>query len=33
MIFEYEELKECVQEDFDRFMKWDLMKNRFFLLF
>ena len=28
MIFEYEELKECVEEDFERFYKMDFDENQ-----
>lgn len=30
MIFEYEELKECVEEDFERFYKMDFNENQIF---
>lgn len=33
MIFEYDELREYVEEDFDHFFKWDLMKSKFIRLF
>jgi len=30
MIFKYKELKECVEEDFDRFYKMDFNENQIF---